>query len=254
VTDRVVLITGANNGIGHHMALRLLDLGWRVGAFDLSGENLENARKDHPGRFRFHPCDVTDEAAVVAAVRAIASEWKRIDVLVNNACVAMFGPFETKELKDTRAEFEVNYFGYVNMLRAVLPYMKAQGEGVIHNVSSTVGITGFPGIYGYASTKGAIEALTRTLAIELRPCGVTVNLMHPTITNTRSAAPLGLPSQAMADPAVVGKGLARRVGSKKAILTADVMTSIGVFMARHFPEGMGRLMALMSARAKQADA
>jgi NAD(P)-dependent dehydrogenase (short-subunit alcohol dehydrogenase family) len=96
---------------------------------------------------------------------------------------------------DTRREFEVNYFGYLNMIDAVLPVMRQQEHGVIHNLSSGVGITGYPGISGYASTKGAIEALTRTLALEFAPLGITVNLMHPPLTGTTSSAPLCVPPE-----------------------------------------------------------
>ncbi len=250
MANRVVIVTGANSGIGLHMTLALLEAGYRVAGFDLTGEEILNSAGGSE-LLRFLRCDVADEEAVASAVAAVVSEWKRIDILVNNACLAIFSRFEDKSVEDTRREFDVNFFGYVNMIRAVLPRMKAQSSGVIHNVGSTVGITGFPGIYGYASAKGAIEALTRTLAIELRPFGITVNLMHPTLTRTKSAAPLGIPAQAMADPAVVGRGLARRIGSRKAIVTANLTTRTGVFLSRHFPERMGTLMARMSARAKK---
>lgn len=109
---------------------------------------------------------------------------------MNNACLAVFSPFEEKSLIDTRRAFEVNILGCVNMIKAVLPTMKPQGGGIIHNVSSTVGISGFAGIYGYASTKGAVDALTRTLALELEPYGIVVNLVYPPLTRTRSSSPL----------------------------------------------------------------
>lgn len=145
----------------------------------------------------------------------------------------------------------MNYFGYLHMIQAVLPHMKAQGWGIIHNVSSSVGITGFPGLSGYAPTKGAIEALTRTLALELGPQGIQVSLLHPPLTNTRSPAPLGVPAQAMEDPAHVGQKLARKVQSTKSIITSDFKTAVAFFVTRHFPEAMGRLMAKMAQRAKE---
>jgi len=242
----VILITGADNGIGFHLAASLLEEGYRVAGLDLSAENLAALQEMYPDRLLFRRCDVTDDAQVKAAVEAVAERWGRIDVLVNNACLAIFKPLEEKSLEETRREFEVNYFGYVRMIGAVLPQMKAQGGGIIHNVSSGVGITGFPGIYGYASTKGAIEALTRTLALELAPYGICVNLVHPPLTNTRSASPLGIPPQAMADPAEVGRRLARKILSTRPVITPDFKTAAYLFFARRFPDAIGRLFSRMA--------
>lgn len=159
--------------------------GDRVAGLDLAGDQLAG--------LRFERCDVTDPGAVDAAIDAIVRDWGRIDFLVNNACLAVFAPFEERDLDTTRREFEVNFFGYLHLIATVVPHMKRQGGGVIHNVGSTVGSTGFAGLSGYASTKGAIEALTRTLAIELAPHGIAVNLVHPPLTRTPSAVPLGVP-------------------------------------------------------------
>jgi len=246
----VVIITGANNGIGFHMAAALLEERYRVAGFDLSGENLAALQETYPDRLLFWRCDVTDEAQVEAAVEAVVQRWGRIDVLVNNACLTIFKPFEEKTLEETRREFEVNYFGYVRTIAAVLPQMKTQGGGIIHNVGSGVGITGFPGIYGYVSTKGAIEALTRTLALELARYGICVNLVHPPLTNTRSAAPLGIPPQAMADPADVGRKLAKKILSTKPVITPDFKTAAYLFFARRYPDAVGRLFGKMAERAR----
>ncbi|HEY76291.1 MAG TPA: SDR family NAD(P)-dependent oxidoreductase [Thermoflexia bacterium] len=250
--ERVVIITGANSGIGLHLATSLLEEGYRVAGFDLSGENLVGLQRVYPDRLLFCRCDVTDGAQVEAAVRAVVERWGRIDILVNNACLALFKPFEKKSLEETRREFEVNYFGYVRMIAAVLPQMKGQGGGIIHNVGSGVGITGFPGIYGYASTKGAIEALTRTLALELAPYGICVNLIHPPLTNARSASPLGVPAQAMADPAEVGRRLARKILSTKPVVTPDFKTAAYLFFARRFPDAVGRLFGRMAVKRSES--
>jgi len=87
-------------------------------------------------------------------------------------------------------------------------------------MSSGVSITGFPGIYGYASTKGAIEALTKTSSLELDRYNICVNIVHPPLTNTKSA-PLGIPTQAMADPTDVGRKLAKKILSTKPVIIPD---------------------------------
>lgn len=189
----VVIVTGANNGIGLYMTKTLLDDGYCIAALDISDENLVPLQSTYSEQLLVYICDVTDNVRVKDTVSSIVEKWGQVDVLVNNACIAIFKPFEQKTINETRREFEVNYFGYVNTITAVLPYMKEKGKGIIHNVSSGVGITGFPGIYGYASTKGAIESLTRTLALEFEKYGICINLMHPPLTNTKSASPLGTP-------------------------------------------------------------
>jgi NAD(P)-dependent dehydrogenase (short-subunit alcohol dehydrogenase family) len=242
--NEIVVLTGANSGIGLGLAKALAPDGFRLACLDLSGENLSG--------LRFFKCDVTDPAQVEAAVAAVVAEWGRVDILVNNACLAIFAPFEQKSIAATRREFEVNYFGYVNMIKAVLPHMRAQGSGIIHNFSSTVGTSGFAGIYGYASTKGAIEALTRTLAIEFAPYGIAVNIVHPPLTRTKSSAPLGVPPQFMADPSVVGRKLAKRIRSTKAVVTPGLAESLGVLMTKLMPEAMGKFLSARAAAAREA--
>ena len=251
MTSRVVVITGADNGIGLNMARELLTSHYMVAALDLENRNLAGLQRAYPDLLRVHICDVTDESSVRKAVDRTVSEWGKIDILVNNACLALFGNFEDKSFADTRREFEVNYFGCLQMISAVLPCMKKAGQGIIHNVSSGVGITGFPGIYGYSSTKGALEALTRTLAIELARFGITVNLMHPPLTNTHSSSPLGIPEEAMESPESVGRGLARKIESKKPIITPGFKTWAGLFFCRHFPGSVGKILAWMVGKSRK---
>lgn len=250
MSGRVVIVTGANDGIGLAMARSLLTLGDRVGALDVEEDKLAELAADQ-GDLRRYRCDVTDSQRVRKVVSDVHGAWGHVDVLVNNACIALFKPYVERPQEEIRREFEVNYFGYLNAIDAVLPAMREQGHGVIHNMSSGVGITGYPGISGYASTKGAIEALTRTLDLELKPYGIRVNLMHPPLTRTRSSAPLGVPPQMMADPEEVGRKLARKVGETAPILTPDLSTRMGILANQHFPVRMGRFLARMARRAEE---
>ena len=156
--SRIIIITGANNGIGLAMAESLLQGGDFVAALDLSLNHLD------PGNPNLLACmcDVSDAHQVQSSIDEIIHHWGRVDILINNACLALYTGFEERLMEDIRQEFEVNYYGYLNLISAVLPSMKKQGHGVIHNVSSAVGFTGMPGMIGYTSAKGAIEAMTRS--------------------------------------------------------------------------------------------
>ena len=246
MAGEVAIVTGAGAGIGLHPTLGLLDREYRVAAIDLTTEALRRVEPAHSERLLLFELDIADGKAVGAAVERILGRWGEIHVLVNNACVAEFAPFETKDPESIRREFEVNFFGALNLIRSVLPHFRERGRGVVHNVGSGVGLTGFPGLSGYASAKGAVEALTRTLDLELRPQGVVVNMIHPPLTRTESSRPLGLPPEAMADPAVVGRKLAAKILSKRAVVTPDWKTRLGLLASRHFPVSMGRLLARMA--------
>lgn len=248
-SSRVIIITGANNGIGLVMARTLLESGDHLAALDLSLENLAPFASTTNNLLPF-VCDVTEPKRVNQVVDEVISSWGRIDVLINNACLALFSPYEHKTIESIRDEFEVNYFGYLNLINAVLPVMRNQRSGVVHNFSSGVGLTGYPGIAGYASTKGAIEALTRTLALEYAPEGITFNLIHPPLTRTQSASPLGVPLEMMADPQEVGRKLARKVGGKKPVITPDWSAKLGIWGMQHFPVAMGRFLSKMAKRAE----
>ncbi len=159
---RTIVITGANNGIGLALTSALLAKGDHVAALDLSVTNLS----PQDNRLASYICDVTDLLRVRTVLDEIVSQWGGVEILINNACLALFTRFERRTIANIRREFEVNYYGYLNLIQAVLPVMKRQGHGVVHNVSSGVCFTGMPGMVGYTSTKGAIESMTRTLALE----------------------------------------------------------------------------------------
>ncbi len=245
--QRTVLITGANNGIGLALALSLLDLGDRVAVIDLETDHLLTHAS--PNLLLFNG-DVTQPSQVQAAVDEILQKWERIDILINNACLALFIPFEKRSMDDMRREFEVNYFGYLNMIRAVLPAMREQMSGVVHNLSSGVGFTGMPNMTGYTSTKGAIESLTRTLALEYASLGIVFNVIHPPLTRTKSASGLGVPLEMMADPTVVGRGLAKQVGKTAPMLSPDFFNAVQLWITYHCRVSMGKLLVTMTEKAK----
>lgn len=235
VNNRVVLITGANEGIGYHMLTTLVANGYRCAGLDVKGGNLKSRQEAEPERVRYYECDVTNADNVQDAVSGVINAWGRIDILVNNAGIANFGPFTELPIKETRREFEVNYFGCQRTIRAVLPHMRSHGSGIIHNMSSGVALGGHPGMTGYASTKGAIEAFTRSLRLELRDEDIACTLMHPPMSDTKMTTDLGWPDWILNDPAEVGRKLAEKIESTDPVIYADWQTKIGLSLIQRLP-------------------
>ena len=232
---RVVVVTGANEGIGYHMLRTLLEDGYWVAALDIETNQLQSLQETHPDHLLVTECDVTDDDDVEAAIDRIIDEWGRIAILVNNAAILEYGFVEDQTLADAKRVFEVNFFGYVRTIRAVLPHMRARNEGIIHNVSSGVGRVGNPGLSGYAATKGAIESFTRSLRHELRHENVTCTIMHPRLASTRSAMTLDFPASQMSAPEYVGRRLARKIESTRPVIYTDWVTRFGLALAQRVP-------------------
>ena len=123
--------------------------------------------------------DVTSQAQAVAAVEAAANRFGRIDVVVNNAGRGLLTAVEEASDAAVRAVYETNVFGTLNVLRAVLPVLRAQRSGRIVNISSIGGFVGSPGWGIYNSTKFALEGISEALAREVAPLGVTVTIVEP---------------------------------------------------------------------------
>lgn len=127
-----------------------------------------------------HICaDVTDAVAVKAAVEQIYQTEGRVDIAVNCAGFGISGAVEFTELADAKAQFDVNFFGMVNVNKAVIPIMRGQGSGRIVNVSSVAAVAHIPFQTFYSASKAAVESYTCALANELRPFGVTVTAAQP---------------------------------------------------------------------------
>lgn len=246
-----VMITGANAGIGHQMTAALLGDGFRVAAVDIDTDALGALTDEYPDRLRVYDTDVTDLEEVRATVADVVDAWGGIDILVNNAAVFDFCRCEELSVEDVGRAMDVNFVGYVRMVQAVLPEMRAAGGGIVHNVSSGVGCFGHPGLSSYAATKGAIEAWTRSLQMELADEPIDCTLMHPPLTNTDTAAGLqmGYPDWAMGDPQQVGQKLAANIESTRSVIAADWTTRVTLLVARWFPS----LVRFATARTVQLD-
>ncbi|WP_327330086.1 SDR family oxidoreductase [Streptomyces sp. NBC_01208] len=178
-----VLVTGCSSGIGLETALAFARRGDRVHACvrdpDTAGELLRRARAENL-TLDVPRLDVTDDASVAAAVDGVRERHGAIDVLVNNAGIDRTGTVETMPQSDARAVLETNLWGPLRTVRAVLPSMRAQGSGVIVNVSSLAGRT-FAVPHGgfYAASKAALGTLSEALSAEVRPFGIRVVCLEP---------------------------------------------------------------------------
>jgi 3-oxoacyl-[acyl-carrier protein] reductase len=185
---RVVLVTGAGSGIGLAIATRFLDAGAIVGANHLPGDESAIATLeglDHGGRLHLVPADVSDTAETEAAIAAFVAAAGTVDVLVSNAGIGQNRPFVDLTNEDWDRMLGVHVRGAINTARACLPGMIAQGRGrVLFTASELVGI-GMAGLTHYTAAKGALVAMTRSLAREVGPNGVTVNCVAPGPTETR---------------------------------------------------------------------
>lgn len=176
MTSLVALVTGASSGIGETTARRLAALGYTVYAAARRVERMESLTADG---VRVLALDVTDEQSMTACVETILRETGRIDVLVNNAGYGSFGALEDVPLSEARKQFEVNIFGLARLIQLVLPTMRAQASGTIVNISSAGGKVAEPLGSWYHATKFAVEGLSDSLRLELRPFGIDVVIIEP---------------------------------------------------------------------------
>lgn len=174
----VAIITGATAGIGATTASALLRAGYQVFGTYRTAPVMKIPGIDYVA------CDVTDDEAVRAAVREVLAATGRVDLLVNNAGVGLFGAAEESSLRQAKAIFEVNLFGVIRMTNAVLPFMRRQRSGRIVNISSVLGLIPSPFSALYASSKHAIEGYSESLDHEVRGSGIRVVLVEPAYTRT----------------------------------------------------------------------
>lgn len=219
--ERIAIITGGTSGIGLETAKQLAARGCRVYVFSRRPAMLENMIHIR--------CDIADEQQVRAAVEHVFARNGRIDILVNNAGFGISGAFEFTDPADARRLMDVNLFGMNNIIRAVLPHMRAAGRGRIVNLSSVAAPLPIPFQAWYSISKAAVNALTMALANEVHRYGVSVCCVMPGDIKTgftaarqksiagddvyegrifRSVARMEKDEQSGMDPAVAGRFIA----------------------------------------------
>lgn len=186
--DKVVIVTGAGSGIGAATARRFLQEGARV---TLNGRREHKLRDTlagcDPARALVHAGDVADEAYVARLIADTVTAFGQLDVLVNNAGMAVFGPFEHTTTQDWRTVMGPNIDSIFFGTRAALPHL-LKTKGTIINLSSASGVGGDWGMSAYNAAKGAVTNYTRALALEFGARGVRVNAVAPSFTATDATA------------------------------------------------------------------
>jgi NAD(P)-dependent dehydrogenase (short-subunit alcohol dehydrogenase family) len=173
------LITGCSTGLGRAFAEAVLDHGDNVVATARDVAKVQDLAETHPESALALALDVTDHAQIVDAVRSAEQRFGRVDVLVNNAGYGYRAAVEEAETDRLQQLFATNFFGAVEMIRAVLPGMRARRAGTIINISSIGARISPAGSGYYAATKAALEAMTASLRTELAPLGIAAMVVEP---------------------------------------------------------------------------
>ncbi len=247
---KVAVLTGGSSGIGSATAQMLSEAGYQVYEFSRRGSSR--------GKIVHITADVTDRISVFRAVEQVLADEGRIDLLVNNAGFGISGAVECTEPADARAQLEVNFFGALNCIQAVLPAMRVQKSGCIINVSSVAASIAIPFQAFYSATKAAVNSLTLSLRNEVRPFGIRACAVQPgdvktgfTAARKKSASGAEIYGNALAHavevmehdeqngmpPEAVARAICRAAGSKKpkALYTVGAQYRLFAFIAKVFP-------------------
>jgi len=179
---KVVLITGGSSGIGKSIGDFLLQKGFVVYG------TSRNPDKVLQSNFPLLALDVRNTDSIQKAIQHIIATSGRIDVVINNAGVGITGPLEEIPTVEIRNNFETNFFGPIEVMKAVLPQMRSQGSGLIINVTSIAGYMGLPYRSVYSASKGALELITEALRMEVKSFGITITNVAPGDFATNIAA------------------------------------------------------------------
>jgi len=209
-------ITGCSTGIGREIAGAVLARGERAAVTARRREAVEDLIAGYPGQAMGLALDVTVPEQIAGAVAEAEANLGGIDILVNNAGYGYMAALEEGEDAEVRQLFDTNFFGVVDTIKAVLPGMRARGNGHIMNMSSMTGlVTNPPNIY-YSASKHALEAITEGLAKEVEPFGIRVTAIEPgafrTDWATRSMKETATPIAAYAETVGARKELIKMAG------------------------------------------
>lgn len=179
MSNKVWLITGTSSGFGRALALAVLERGEKVFATARNTASIADLAERWPQTARIAELDLTLQGQVQRAVHECVRTFGRIDVLVNNAGYGLIGSLEESSDEQIRKNFEVNFFGVVNLIRFALPHFRAQNGGHVLNFSAAAAISNYPGFSVYGAAKCALEGMSESLAAEGRSFGLKVTIIQP---------------------------------------------------------------------------
>ncbi|MFZ4401852.1 MAG: SDR family oxidoreductase [Bacteroidales bacterium] len=179
--SKVVFITGISSGFGKHTASLLAEKGHKV-------YGTCRRESEHDSKVNVLYMDVTDKAAVEICIKTVIEKEGRIDVLINNAGMHVGGPVEITPYENIQLQMDTNFMGVVHTIRAVLPFMRKQGNGRIINISSMNGLLSTPFVGFYCASKFAVEGLSESLRMELKPFNIQLILVNPGDFHTQNTA------------------------------------------------------------------
>ncbi len=180
----VWLISGCSTGIGREIARAALEAGDQVAVTARRPETVEDLVSAFPDRALALALDVTDADSIASAVAGTIDRFDRIDVLVNNAGYGYVSAVEEGVDEDVRRMFDTNFFGAVDLIKAILPGMRARRDGLVLNISSMTGLVSNPANVYYSASKFALESLTEGLSKEVAPLGIRVTAVEPGLFRT----------------------------------------------------------------------
>ena len=178
-TKRVWFVTGASKGLGLSLVKQLLNAGYQVAATSRKAKNIEDVIATHKENLLALTVDITNEESVNNAIAKTIAHFGQLDVVVNNAGYSIYGSVEALSNEEFRKTIDVNLFGTVNVIRAVMPHFRKQRSGYIFNISSVAGYKGFGNSPSYAAGKFAVIGLSEALAEEVKEFGVKVTVVAP---------------------------------------------------------------------------
>ena len=243
---RVAVVTGGARGIGAAVIASIVEEGGRAVALDLSGAD------DPLPQTRYLQADVTDRSSLESAFEDIDRTEGRVDVLVNNAGYQRVGRTEEYDPEQWGKVVEVHLFGMFHSSALAIPRMRSQGGGAIVSVASTAAIVGLPGRGPYSAAKGAIAALTRSMATELAPSNIRVNAVAPGSTLTplvqqglddgtiTDDLKLEIPMRRLADPSEIAAAIRFLASDEASYITGETLVVDGGWTIqgmRHRPPG-----------------
>jgi len=254
---KVVLITGGSSGIGKSVGEYLNEKGFTVYGTSRNPQNYSASK------FPILALDVTDNDSIISCVATVVEKEGHLDVLINNAGAGITGPIEEIPEEEIKRNFDTNFFGPINVIKAVLPQMRIQNSGLILNVTSIAGYMGLPYRGIYSASKGALELITEAFRMEIKDFNIQMSNVAPGDFATNIAAgrfhapvqensaykiPYGNTLELMnshvdsgKDPLLMAKAIHRIINTKKPKVhykVGEFMQKFSIVLKRILPDRM----------------